>query len=517
MNHEFQLCIRALLFLFLFSLIAINASALQIDYELIKGDFSNCKGQAKYLLKVYIADAEKQGILKPFLSNLEKPCEPSYGGRIFDAKKARQELEFYFLDLGDAKKLFLDIEFVNGEKMRYEFPLAPEGTKPHQTPIPTGTFSISFGGLERNLLVALIVLAILIILIYASRKAGRVFGLILGAIILVTMVLLFIVYPIPSGLGALSPFRVLDCNDGTPHGSCSVNKPYYCFFGRLIENPSVCGCPEGSILLNSSCISLEILPYENRRLDYCVYGMKGQIYFKAYPDVYRYFSELSKKLSCKENPYLEILNNKEQGDFIRDLVKQIRAVTSARDDQVRIAVSLVQEIDYDHSKSFSRYYTCKGGFLIEGNPIRLPYQVLYENKGVCSEKSLLLASLLKELGYGVVLLEYEEENHMAVGIKCPKQYANYIYNGTGYCFIETTGPSIITDSEGEYIGVGKLKSKPKVIFVSDGYSFDSVSREYYDAREYRSLIKKAEQNNNRLDSYSYSRWKEITAKYCING
>jgi len=106
---------------------------------------------------------------------------------------------------------------------------------------------------------------------------------------------------------------------------------------------------------------------------------------------------------------------------------------------------------------------------------------------------------------------------MAVGIKCPKLYANYVYNGTGYCFIETTMPSIITDSEGEYVGVGKLRSEPKIIFVSDGYSFDSVSREYYDAKEYRSLIKKAEQNNNYLDSYSYNKWKEVIAKYCING
>jgi len=37
--------------------------------------------------------------------------------------------------------------------------------------------------------------------------------------------------------------------------------------------------------------------------------------------------------------------------------------------------------------------------------------VLYEDKGVCGEKSLLLAYLLRELGYGVVLFEFKPENH----------------------------------------------------------------------------------------------------------
>jgi len=49
MNHEFQPCNHVFLFILFFSLIAINASALQIDYELIKGDFSYCKGQARQL------------------------------------------------------------------------------------------------------------------------------------------------------------------------------------------------------------------------------------------------------------------------------------------------------------------------------------------------------------------------------------------------------------------------------------------------------------------------------------
>lgn len=35
------------------------------------------------------------------------------------------------------------------------------------------------------------------------------------------------------------------CNDGTAYNSCSINKPFYCNNGNLIENCDLCGCPLG--------------------------------------------------------------------------------------------------------------------------------------------------------------------------------------------------------------------------------------------------------------------------------
>ena len=32
------------------------------------------------------------------------------------------------------------------------------------------------------------------------------------------------------------------CSDGTEFGTCSANKPSYCYNGRLIDKCSVCGC-----------------------------------------------------------------------------------------------------------------------------------------------------------------------------------------------------------------------------------------------------------------------------------
>lgn len=90
----------------------------------------------------------------------------------------------------------------------------------------------------------------------------------------------------------------------------------------------------------------------------------------------------------------------------------------------------------------------------------------------------MLAYLLRELGYGVVLFEFNSENHMAVGVKSPIQYS---YLNSGYAFIESTSPTIITDSQGNYVEAGKLTSTPQIIQISDGSSMTTISEEFDDA------------------------------------
>jgi hypothetical protein len=133
-------------FIYHFYPILLNSWALQKDYKFIEGDLTHSNGQAKYL------------IIKDYI---------------------------------------IDVKFVNGEKNRYEFPLVPEITpSSNQTPIPiipTSPFSIPFGEFEINLLPIILPLPILIILIYASRKAKRIFRLVLNAIIFVFRKILFTV------------------------------------------------------------------------------------------------------------------------------------------------------------------------------------------------------------------------------------------------------------------------------------------------------------------------------------
>ena len=84
------------------------------------------------------------------------------------------------------------------------------------------------------------------------------------------------------------------------------------------------------------------------------------------------------------------------------------------------------------------------------------------------------------MGYGVSFFYYPEENHEAFGIKCPIKES---LMETGYCFVETTGPSIITDNEISYMGVGKLYSKPEFYLLSEGDSIGENFDEYQDAEK----------------------------------
>jgi hypothetical protein len=140
--------------------------------------------------------------------------------------------------------------------------------------------------------------------------------------------------------------------------------------------------------------------------------------------------------------------------------------------------------------------------------MRSPYEVLYENKGVCSEKSLLMVYLLRELGYGVVLYEFSSQNHMAVGIKSPVQYS---YKNLGYAFIESTSPTIPTDSQGDYIGAGKLTSTPQIIQISDGSSFSSISEEYQDSITFNQFGN----DGGTLSPEKYRQWEMLVWKYGI--
>jgi hypothetical protein len=86
---------------------------------------------------------------------------------------------------------------------------------------------------------------------------------------------------------------------------------------------------------------------------------------------------------------------------------------------------------------------------------------LYENKGVCGEKSMLLAFLLRDLGFGVVLFDFAAQNHEAVGVKCSNGF-----RGTGYCYLESTTPVGI-DFSGDWLGeISETKH------ISDGKSIN---------------------------------------------
>lgn len=165
-------------------------------------------------------------------------------------------------------------------------------------------------------------------------------------------------------------------------------------------------------------------------LEYTLYG-SVYAYYQKRPRSFAYFGNLPD--DWEEKYYEMFLQRDAADDAIGELADALSAQGKARgldDDQiVELVLAFVQAIPYDEAKAQDILADASGA------SISYPYEVLYENKGVCSDKSILGAAILRELGYGSALLAYEQDNHMALGVRCPQQYSTY---GSGYCYAETT-------------------------------------------------------------------------------
>ncbi len=70
---------------------------------------------------------------------------------------------------------------------------------------------------------------------------------------------------------------------------------------------------------------------------------------------------------------------------------------------------------------------------------RYPVETLFDRGGDCEDSSILVATLLDNLGVNVVLLHLENKQHMAVGVDTSVSYGYYYeYQGVKYWYLETT-------------------------------------------------------------------------------
>lgn len=146
---------------------------------------------------------------------------------------------------------------------------------------------------------------------------------------------------------------------------------------------------------------------------------------------YRYVGDLDQNWKTK---YFQRFIDGASGDDIiekvaDDILKQGQANHLSEDETAELTLAFVQSISYDETR---------GQAIINGDTsivMQFPYETLYRQTGVCGDKSFLAARLIKDLGYGTALFEFEKEKHMALGIQCDSQYANY---QSGYCYAETT-------------------------------------------------------------------------------
>ena len=145
---------------------------------------------------------------------------------------------------------------------------------------------------------------------------------------------------------------------------------------------------------------------------------------------YGYFQSLPRP---QTNDYSVYVTNQLDDYYITSLVDRFKEAARQHNlsdfEMVDFAVSFVQNLDYVPDNVNTGY---------DEYP-RYPLETLVDRGGDCEDTSILLASILCEMGYGVVLLALPD--HMAVGVKGTENLpgAYWDYEGSRYYYVETTG------------------------------------------------------------------------------
>lgn len=103
-----------------------------------------------------------------------------------------------------------------------------------------------------------------------------------------------------------------------------------------------------------------------------------------------------------------------------------------------------------------------------------PAAFLADGRGVCSERSVLLAALLLHEGYDTAVWVFDTQRHVAVGVRGAGQGLD----GSGYDFIETTRESWVGEMGDELAGRSAAARDPQLIRVGGErtYGADIESR-----------------------------------------
>ena len=149
------------------------------------------------------------------------------------------------------------------------------------------------------------------------------------------------------------------------------------------------------------------VPDESKTITYD-WKYKGKSYSlneELYGSFYKFYNSLpatnvfngESQIGWLEKENQLFINGVEEDDTISKLAKSIKSLGEEKklneDQIVELIATFVQTIPYDYEELAN---------IDSGNhKIDYPYEVLYKNKGICSDKSYLAYSLLKDLEYGV--------------------------------------------------------------------------------------------------------------------
>lgn len=153
--------------------------------------------------------------------------------------------------------------------------------------------------------------------------------------------------------------------------------------------------------------------------------------------LYEYFNSLPRKTAKDYSVYLQ---NPIDNECLNKMAGELRRVASLKGfnekTTVEFAASFVQSIAYsadEQTTGFTDYP-------------RYPLQTLADKTGDCEDSSILLAALLRSMGYNAALVYFNDSAreipHYGVGIAGVEGAygTNWEYEGLEYFYIETTEP-----------------------------------------------------------------------------
>ncbi|MDH4139087.1 MAG: hypothetical protein OEV43_00770 [Coriobacteriia bacterium] len=146
------------------------------------------------------------------------------------------------------------------------------------------------------------------------------------------------------------------------------------------------------------------------------------------------------------------VSSQAESRFIRDLADEFRRIAEEmsldEDEHLELIVCAVQAIPYGET---------------EGD-VLLPIEVVANGRGMCSEKSVLLAALLVREGYGTAMWALPTQKHVAVGVR-----SDWVrFDDSEYAYIETTRPAFIGHVSSEMKARGPIARHPVLMRVSEG-------------------------------------------------
>lgn len=174
---------------------------------------------------------------------------------------------------------------------------------------------------------------------------------------------------------------------------------------------------------------------------------------KNVENYYRYKSQ--KQQYLKEGDFSRFVYSNKRDKTISVLAGKVRTLAhdnGLNNDQIlELATCFVQNIPYDDARAAKVLSTSNAA---NYQSEQFPYETLFKNSGICTDKTYLGSLLLKELGFGTGILVFPEDNHVALGISVPTGYTDF---SSKYAMMELTQtgfapgslPSGIDDNNGK--------------------------------------------------------------------